>query len=95
MHTVVRHYKGNSKIIDEIAQRSKDVEAIIRGIPGFVAYHAVKTADGGFTVSVYEDEAGTEESVRRAAAYVKENLASVATEPPEVFKGESVLHFTR
>ena len=95
MHTVVRHYKRNSKLIDELIQRQGTVDELIRGIPGFIEYHLVKTADGGFSISVYEDKAGADESVRRAAAYLKENLASVAVEPPEILEGESVFHLTR
>ena len=95
MYTVVRHYKGNSKLIDELVQRQGEVEELIRGVPGFVAYNLVKSADGGFTITVCEDKAGTDESVQRAAAYLKENLASIAVEPPEIIEGESVIHFVR
>ncbi len=95
MHAVVRHYKGSSTLVDELTKRSGDVEELIRGVPGFVAYHLIRTGDGGCSISVYEDKAGVEESTRRAAAYIKENLESVAAGPPEVMEGESVIHFTR
>lgn len=95
MHTVVRHYPGASELMDELGRRSADVEKLIRGIPGFVAYYLVKTEDGGYSVSVFDDRAGTDESNRRAAEYLRENLSSLATSPPEILDGESIIDFAR
>jgi hypothetical protein len=95
MHAVVRHYKGSPELVDELVRRSGDVEELIRGVDGFVAYYLVKTAGGGASISVFENQAGTEESTRRAAAYIKENLASSAAGPPEVIEGETAIHFAR
>jgi heme-degrading monooxygenase HmoA len=93
MHVVVRHYKGSAKLIDELVDRRNDVEALIRGVDGFAAYYLVRTADGGASVSVFEDEAGTTESNKRAAAYIKENLEGVAAGPPEIIEGKTVIDF--
>lgn len=95
MNAVVRHYKGSPELADELARRSGEVEELIRGVDGFVAYFLVKTADGTASISVFDDQAGTEESTRRAAAFVKENLASIEAGPPEVLEGETVIHFAR
>ena len=51
------------------------MKALISGVPGFVSYAAVRGGVGGVTVTVCEDKAGTDESARRAADWVKENLA--------------------
>ena len=93
MHVVVRHYKGSAKLIDELADRSEDVEKLIREVEGFIAYYLVKTNDGGVSVSVFENEAGAAESTRRAGAYLKENLDGVAVGPPEVIEGQTVIDF--
>jgi heme-degrading monooxygenase HmoA len=93
MHVVVRNYNGSSKLIDELVSRRGDVEELISGVPGFVSYHLVRTTDGGASISVYQDKAGTEESTKRAGAYIKENLDGVAAGPPEVIEGESVISF--
>lgn len=95
MQVVVRHYKGSSNLMDELAARGSDVEELIRGVPGFVSYYLIRTADGGASVSVYEDRAGAEESVRRAAAYIKENLDGVGAGPPEIIEGEAFINFDR
>ena len=93
MHVVIRHYEGSSKLIDELVDRRKDVEELIRGVKGFVAYYLVKTGDGGASVSVFDDEAGTTESNTRAAAYLKENLEGIVTSPPKIIEGAAVVDF--
>lgn len=95
MQAVVRNYRANAELADELVKRSSDVEELIRGVDGFVAYYLVKTPNGTVSISVFEDEAGAQESTRRAAAFVKENIASAAGEPPEVSEGETVIAFAR
>jgi orotate phosphoribosyltransferase len=46
----------------------------------------------GQTVTVCQDTAGTEESSRRAAEWVKENIG-VTVDAPTVTEGSAVLHF--
>ena len=52
--------------------------SLISQIPGFVAYYWVD-AGGGVMIStsVFQDQASAEESNRRAAEYVRQNLVSV------------------
>jgi hypothetical protein len=94
MYTVVRSYSGQgaSELFDLLGERSKDVETLIGGVPGFVSYAAFRSGDGGMTVTVCQDKAGTDESSRRAAEFVKENLGTTGT-PPEITEGNTVLHF--
>ena len=65
---------------------------IIGQVPGFVAYYAVKVGDDGIvSFSLFEDQAGAEESTRRAAHWVQQNLASFVQGAPEVVAGEVVV----
>jgi hypothetical protein len=95
MYAVVRTYSGPgaSEIFDVIEQREEDVKALITGVPGFVNYAAVRSGDGGVTVTVCEDKAGTDESSRRAAEFVKENVSATA-DPPAITEGNTVLQFS-
>jgi heme-degrading monooxygenase HmoA len=95
MYAVIRHYKGNSQLMDELARRTADVEQVIRDVPGFVTYCLARTGDGGFSVSIFEDRDGTEESTRRAAEWIKENVPAATGSPPEVIQGETILQFSR
>lgn len=95
MHAVVRTYSGQgaSELFDLLGQREEDVQALISGVPGFVSYAAVRSDDGGVTVTVCEDQAGADESSRRAAEWVKENLGATAN-PPAITQGDTILHFS-
>jgi hypothetical protein len=69
------------------------VENLIRGVSGFQNYYLVRSDDGGFSVSVFEDRAGAEESVKAARQFIQDNVANVAGEPPEVIQGEVTISF--
>ena len=66
MHTVVRSYsgKGGKELFDVLEKNKADVEKTIRSVKGLVSYSLVRTADGGFSVTVCDDKAGTEESFK-------------------------------
>jgi hypothetical protein len=95
MYAVVRTYSGQgaSELFDLLGQREADVKALISGVPGFVNYVAVRNGDGGMTVTICEDKAGTDESSQRAADWVKENL-SATPNPPTMTEGNTVLQFS-
>lgn len=81
MHLVVRTYSGpnTTAIFDVIDARQDSIRELLEGVPGFVSYVAGRTADGGaVTVTVCEDEVGTEESSRRAAEWIEENWQGMA-----------------
>ena len=66
---------------------------IIKEAPGFQAYYSLDTGDGRIaSVSVFEDRAGAEESSRVAADWIRQNMASLFPNPPEVLQGEVVAH---
>ena len=94
MHAVVRTWSGQgaSELFDLMGQREDEIRELITGVPGFVSYAAVRTGDGGVTVTVCEDKDGTDESSRRAADWVKENVSATA-DPPSIAEGEAVLQF--
>jgi hypothetical protein len=66
---------------------------IISTIPGFVALYLVD-AGGGVMIStsVFQDQSGAEESNRRAADYVRQNLALLLPNPPQITAGEVVAY---
>jgi len=66
MHAVVRMYSGagGKTLIDVLEERKKEVEDLIRPVKGFVSYSLFRTADGGASVTVCQDKAGTDESLR-------------------------------
>ena len=94
MYVVVRSYSGQgaSELFDLLGQRDEDVKSLIGGVPGFVSYAAFRSGDGGMTVTVCQDKTGTDESSRRAAEWVKENVSTTGN-PPAITEGNTVLQF--
>jgi hypothetical protein len=95
MYAVVRSYAGQgaSELFDQLEQRNEEVEDLIGGVPGFVSYTAFRSGEGGTTVTVCQDKTGTDESSRRAAEWVKENISATA-DPPLITEGGTVVHFS-
>ena len=94
MYVVVRTYsgQGSSDLFDLLEQRKDEVTEIISGVPGFASYVAFRTAEGGMTVTVCEAKEGTDESSKRAADWVAENV-DATVDPPEVTEGSTFLAF--
>ena len=94
MYAVVRSYSGQgaSELFDQLEQRNDEVKDLIGGVPGFVSYTALRSGKGGLTVTVCQDKAGADESSRRAAEWVKENVSATAN-PPVISEGGTVVHF--
>jgi len=94
MHTTIRQYRGNGteELFDALEQREPEVRELISTVPGFVSYTAFRTGDGGTTVTVCQDKAGTDESTRRAAAWVGDNIR-VPIDAPSITEGDASLEF--
>jgi hypothetical protein len=67
---------------------------IVKQVPGFREYVLVETGEGVLSISVFADQAGAEESTRRAADWIQRNLAGFYTGPPMVTTGSVWLHET-
>lgn len=93
MNVVVRQYEGASALGDAMAERADEVKELLTGVDGFVAYYAARDGDAVTTVSVCRDSAGTEETTRRAAAFIREILPGTTMSPPRVGTGEVILSF--
>jgi heme-degrading monooxygenase HmoA len=66
MQSLTYSGKGAKELMDVLERNNAEVERLIRAVQGFVSFFLVRTASGGFSVSVFQDKAGTDESVRVA-----------------------------
>jgi hypothetical protein len=90
---VIRTFTGTAGLVDELTKRRGTVEEILRAVPGFIAYYLIKTHDGMASVTVCENKAGTDESSRRAAEWLKANMPQFAGQPPKITEGELAFRF--
>ena len=96
MHAVIRRYIASQDVLDEARPRLELLARTMRETPGFVAYYFIRTDDGLATITVTEDEAGTTESMARAANWVRANLQRRGSlGAPEVTVGEILMNTDR
>ncbi|MFD5947838.1 hypothetical protein ACFWAZ_11220 [Streptomyces collinus] len=93
MHAVIRRYEGVTDPAEAGRRVNEEFLPLLRQVQGFVAYYFVD-AGGGVMVStsVFQDRAGAEESTERAGDYVRNRLAELLPNPPQVTAGEAVAH---
>ena len=91
MYATVRSYSGGPELADALVGNEADVKSLVSEIDGFRAYYLVRTADGTVSISVYDDEAGANESNRVAADWIRENLPELGGSAPQVSAGEVVI----
>ena len=96
MHAVVRSYSGSGakELFDLLEQRLAEVESLIRVVQGFVAYSLIRTDDGGVSVTVCQDKAGTDESLQAARDWIQQNASDLSTSPPAVWEGSVLLQLS-
>ena len=88
MHATMRYYPGNTGLADELAGRADEIRSVISGVPGFQAYYLVKLDDATVSITVCDDEAGTAESTRVAAEWIKREHARPGGEPADGLVGD-------
>ncbi len=88
MYAAIRTYETVDP--GEVTRRAnRGFVSILRGTPGFIAYYIVDGGGGKLaSISVFEEQAGVEESTRRAAEWVADNLAELVEHAPVVLAGE-------
>ncbi|GAA3043768.1 hypothetical protein [Streptomyces glomeratus] len=93
MYAVVRRYEGVTEPAEVGRRVNEEFVPLLRQVQGFVAYYWID-AGGGVMVStsVYQDRAGAEESSDTAAQFVRDHLASVMPNAPQITAGEVVAH---
>jgi len=91
MYATVRRYEGVTDPAEAGRRVSDGFVPLISGVDGFIAYYWVDAGNGVMvSTSVFETQAGAEASNERAAGFVRENLAALLPNPPQITAGEVV-----
>ena len=91
MHATMRYYPGNTELADQLATRADEIRSVIGAVSGFRAYYVLRLDDATVSITVCDDEAGTTESTRVAAEWIRENMPELAASPPMVSSGTVTL----
>jgi hypothetical protein len=91
MYATIRRYEGVTNSGEAARRVNEGFMPLLKEIPGLIAYYWVD-AGGGVMIStsVFQDQAAADESNRRAASWVKENLAQLLPKAPQITGGRVV-----
>ena len=94
MQVVIREYsgKGAKELFDLLEKKKAEVESLLRSVKGLVSYTLARSGDGGFSVTVCQDQAGIDESVQKARDWVAKNAANTGVSAPQVSKATVITH---
>jgi heme-degrading monooxygenase HmoA len=89
MYASIRKYHVHPGTAEEFLRRvHQGFVPLISKTSGFRAYYVLQVGnDQVVSVSVFDSQAGAEESVRRAADWVAKNISSFIQDQPEVAVG--------
>ena len=94
MQVVIREYsgKGAKELFDVLEKNKAEVESVLRSVKGLVSYTLARSGDGGFSVTVCQDQAGIDESVQKARDWVAKNAAHTGASAPQVSNATVIVH---
>ena len=94
MHAVVRTYsgKGAKELFDVLEKRKSEIDSLMRPIKGFVSYTLARSGDGGFSVTICQDKAGTDTSIQAAREWIAKNAGNTGAGAPKVSEGPVLAH---
>ena len=94
MQIVLRKYsgKGAKELFDVLEPHAAELEPLMRSVKGFVSYTLARSGDGGYSVTVCQDQSGIDESVQKAKDWIAKNAANTGAAAPEVSIGKVIVH---
>jgi hypothetical protein len=94
MHATIRSY-GPSELVDALKRNEGAVRGLLEEVDGFHAYYVVDVADGSaVSITLCDDQAGTDASTAAAAGWIRENLGATSIPAPVITAGDVALSFT-
>ena len=92
MKAIIRKYsgKGAKELIDTLEQHAAELQPLMSSVKGLVSYTLVRSGDGGFSVTVCQDQAGLDESTQKAKDWIAKNAANTGAAAPEVSVGSVI-----
>ena len=94
MKVVIRKYsgKGATELVNALEKHAADLQSLMRSVKGLVSYTLARSGDGGFSVTICQDQAGIDESVQKAKDWIAKNAANTGAAAPEVSVGNVIVH---
>ncbi|QVW25716.1 hypothetical protein KJF94_09290 [Pseudomonas hormoni] len=93
MYAVIRTYSGRDakQLFDFLEEKKTDVEAALRKVVGLASYTLLPLGDGGISITVCTDKAGTDESMKVARDWIEKNATHIHPFPPVITEGPVIV----
>jgi len=94
MQVLIRKYsgKGAQELFNALEQHAADVQVLMRSVNGLASYTLARSGEGGFSVTVCQDQAGLDESAQKAKDWIAKNAANTGVGAPEISLGNVIAH---
>lgn len=93
MYAVIRTYSGPGakQLFDFLEAQKADVEVALRKVSGLKSYTLLPLGDGGISITVCTDKAGTDESMNVAREWIQKNASHIHAYPPVITEGPVIV----
>ena len=93
LYAAVRRYEGVTDVKEATKRVNAEFVPLISKMKGFVAYYLVDAGNGVIvSTSIFDSQDEADESTKQASGWVKQNLAALVPNPPQVTAGAVVAH---
>ncbi len=92
MYATIRRYKNAGALAEAMTAHRDEVQKLVGGVSGFVSYYATRDGDEMTSITVCNDKAGCEETSRRAAEWVRDNVQPLPG-APDISGGDVFIDF--
>ncbi len=90
MYVSIRRYDNVRSVSEVCGKIAESFVPLLRRSPGFIAYYAIDGGGGTMaTVSIFSTRDMAMESNDKAAQWLKENVAHLQPDPPEIVAGRA------
>jgi hypothetical protein len=93
MFLTIRKYSDATSRDEAVKRVEEGLVPQLSESPGFITYYAVDFEDGDLgSVTVFETKEHSDRAAAQAISWVRENLAEILPNEPEVSRGEVLIH---
>jgi hypothetical protein len=95
MKVMIRKYSGEGakEVFDALEKHAAELQPLMEPVKGMVSYTLARSDDGGFSVTVCQDQGGLDESAQKAKDWIAKNAANSGAAAPAISIGSVIKHF--
>jgi len=94
MEVIIRTYygKGTKKLFDIGEEHEAELQSLMRSVKGLVSYTLARTGQGGFSVTICQDQHGIKESVKAARDFMAKRAPNTCLAAMQISEGKVITH---